>query len=211
MVAALRLTPGATFAADYEVRELLAEGGMGTVYSVIDRTCGEPRALKVLLPELVADETSRRRFAQEANVAAQIESTHVPRIYRAGIDDATGIPFIAMELLQGKDLRKHIKEHGPLSLDEARPILEQLGDALAAAHRRGLVHRDLKPENVFIVEQNGERRVKLLDFGVAKVIDVHRTSAIGTGAIGSPLWMSPEQTSAGGRIAPSTDVFAFGL
>jgi serine/threonine protein kinase len=208
----VRLNPGAVFAQDFEVKAQLAEGGMGTVYAVLDRTCGDERALKVLLPELVSDERTRRRFSQESKIAGEIESAYVPKIFRAGIDDATGVPYILMELLRGRDLRRHVKERGSLTLAEARPILEQLGDALSAAHRRGLVHRDLKPENVFLAERgDGTVEVKLLDFGVAKVIDVARTSAAGTGAIGSPLWMAPEQTSAGGRIAASTDVFAYGL
>lgn len=207
----VRLTPGEVFADRYVVDAALAEGGMGTVYAVTDRVDGQRRALKVLLPELVAEERSRRRFQQEALVSGQIDTPHVPRVYASGIDDESGVPWIAMELLEGSDLRQHVREKGPLPLDEARRVLEQVGRALAAAHRRGLVHRDLKPENVFLAHTGGPPQVKLLDFGVAKVIDMHRTSATGTGAIGSPMWMSPEQTSAGGRIAPATDVWALAL
>ncbi|MCZ7681743.1 MAG: serine/threonine protein kinase [Sandaracinaceae bacterium] len=211
MVGAVRLSVGDVFAGDFEVRQLLGQGGMGAVYAVVDRTCGEERALKVLLPELIADESTRRRFAQEGRIGEQLDSPHVPRTYRVGIDPATGMPWIAMELLRGRDLRALVSERGAPSLEEARAILEQLGEALSAAHARGLVHRDLKPENVFLEERGGARRVKLLDFGVAKVIDLNRTSALGTAAIGSPLWMAPEQATAGGRIAPATDVYAFGL
>jgi serine/threonine protein kinase len=208
----VRLSRGAVFAQDFEVTAQLAEGGMGTVYQVVDRTNGETRALKVLLPELIADEKTRERFSQEAQIAAQIESPHVPRIFRAGIDDTSGTPWILMELLRGGDLRRWVKEHGPLTVARTQVVLEQLCDALAAAHARGLVHRDLKPENVFLaVRDDGTQEVKLLDFGIAKVLDLHRTSGVGTGAIGSPMWMAPEQTSAGGRIAPSTDVFALAL
>ncbi len=210
MAGLLRLTPGEVFASRFEIRAALAEGGMGTVYAVTDRADGSSRALKVLLPELVVEERSRIRFNQEARVGAQIDSPYVPRVFGSGIDER-GIPWIAMELLEGRDLRQHIRERGALGLEEARPILDQVGSALAAAHRRGLVHRDLKPENVFLHDQGGTTVVKLLDFGVAKVIDLHRTSATGTGAIGSPMWMAPEQTSAGGRIAPSTDVWAYAL
>lgn len=208
MVGLLRLSPGALFAGEFEIRELLGEGGMGTVYAAIDRASGEECALKVLLPELVADERTRARFAQEARIGAEIDSPHVPRVSRAGIDGETGMPWIAMELLRGHDLHAHVKARGPLPLGEAASILDQLGSALAAAHAKGLVHRDLKPQNVFL---EGGARVMLLDFGVAKMIDVRRASGTGTAAIGSPLWMAPEQTSAGGRISSATDVFAYGL
>src|SRR5690606_16128146 len=122
-----------------------------------------------------------------------------------------GVPYIAMELLEGKDLRQHVDKNGLLTIGEAAPVLEQVGHALAAAHRMGLVHRDLKAENVFLHQSQGQTQVKLLDFGVVKVLDAHRTSGTGTGAVGSPLWMAPEQTSAGGRIAPATDVWAYAL
>jgi serine/threonine protein kinase len=211
MAGHLRLAPGDVFAGVFEIREVLAEGGMGTVYAARDRSSGEDLALKVLLPELLTEERSRHRFVQEARVLADLRTPYVPRIHRTGIDDASGQPFIAMDLLHGRDLRRYVDEHGAIGLEDARPLLLQLAEALAAAHRSGLVHRDLKPENVFLEDIPGAMRVKLLDFGVAKILDLDRTSATGTGAVGSPMWMAPEQTSAGGRIAPSTDVWAFGL
>lgn len=212
MVGLIRLSPGDVFANDFEIARVVGEGGMGTVYAVRDRVDGEVRALKVLLPELVADEKSRRRFNQESRVASQIDSPHVPQVYRTGIDPLSGIPFISMELLIGRTLRDFVRDRGPVPMEDARLIFEQVAHALAAAHRINLVHRDLKPENVFLQESgSGPPEVKLLDFGVAKLIDLHRTSGLGTGAVGSPLWMAPEQTSAGGRISPATDIWAFGL
>jgi len=212
MVGLLRLRRGERFAHDFEVERVVAEGGMGTVYAVFDHAAGEARAIKLLAPELVADEKSRRRFTQEAQVASAIESPHVPQVFRGGIDPVTATPYIVMELLTGVDLRERVERDGALPRPEARWILEQLCHALGAAHRAGVVPRDLKPSNVFLQERTqGERTVKLLDFGVAKLIDAHRTSATGTGAVGSPMWMAPEQTSAGGRIAASTDVWALGL
>lgn len=209
MFGSLRLRPGAVFARDYEVLRPIASGGMGAVYAVRDRRTGEEQALKVLLPDLVAEERPRRRFLQEAQIAMQLAHDGIPRVYHTGIDDEAGIPFIVMELLRGEDLRARIKARGPMTLEEAAPLFEALAGVLAAAHREGLVHRDVKPENVFL--HGPDERVKLLDFGVAKLIDAHRTSGTGTGAVGSPMWMAPEQTSAGGRIATCTDVWAFGL
>jgi len=212
MVGLLRLRRGERFAHDFEVERVVAEGGMGTVYAACDHAAGEARAIKLLAPELVADEKSRRRFTQEAQVASAIESPHVPQVFRGGIDPVTSTPYIVMELLQGVDLQQRVERDGALPAAEARWIVGQLCHALSAAHRAGIVHRDLKPSNVFLQElEDGVRTVKLLDFGVAKLIDAHRTSATGTGAVGSPMWMAPEQTSAGGRIAPSTDVWALGL
>lgn len=209
MLGSLRLRPGAVFAHDYEVLRPIASGGMGAVYAVRDRRTGEEQAMKVLLPELVAEERPRRRFLQEAQIAMQLAHDGIPRVYHTGIDDEGGIPFIVMELLRGEDLRARIKSRGPMSMEEAAPIFAALAEVLGSAHREGLVHRDVKPENVFL--HGPSERVKLLDFGVAKLIDAHRTSGTGTGAVGSPMWMAPEQTSAGGRIACCTDVWAFGL
>ena len=210
MAPPLRLIPGTSFAGDFEIVAPIAEGGMGAVYRVRTRA-GSELALKVLHPELVADETVRRRFAQEAHLTDQLESPHVVRVLRTGIDAATGVPFLAMELLNGPTLREQVDRKGPFDPTEAREILGQLTSALAEAHRRGMIHRDLKPENIVLHEERGARVVKLLDFGVAKVIDLNRTSGTGTAPVGSPLWMAPEQTSAGNRISPATDVWALGL
>ncbi len=212
MVGLIRLARGDRFAEDFEVLRVVAEGGMGTVYAVQDHAAGERRALKLLHPELITDLSSRRRFTQEAQVASAIESPHVPQVYRGGIDPMTATPYIVMELLEGEDLHARVEREGPMPVATALSVTEQLTHALEAAHRAGIVHRDLKPRNVFLQrDADGEVVVKLLDFGVAKLIEAHRTSATGTGAVGSPMWMAPEQTSAGGRIAPSTDVWALGL
>jgi len=212
MMGLVRLSPGDVFAGDFEIVRSVAGGGMGTIYEARDRTADRAvRALKILHPQLVADESSRRRFLQESRVASRVPSAHVPRVFRSGIDPVSGTPFISMELLVGRDLRQHIEERGAVGTEEALRIFGQVSEALVAAHRIGLVHRDLKPENIFLCDGEGPPLVKLLDFGVSKLIDVHRTSGRGTGAVGSPMWMAPEQTSAGGRIAPATDVWALGL
>ncbi|MBX3271037.1 MAG: protein kinase [Sandaracinaceae bacterium] len=212
MVGMLRLGRGDRFAGELEILRVIGSGGMGTVYAARELATGEVRALKLLLPDLLVDAVSRRRFTQEAEIASAIESPYVPQVHRGGVDPATSTPYIVMELLEGEDLRARVEREGALALDVTRAVLEQLTHALGAAHRAGIVHRDLKPPNVFLqATPGGEVLVKLLDFGVAKLLDAHRTSATGTGAVGSPMWMAPEQTSTGGRIAPSTDVWALGL
>ncbi|MEZ4408207.1 MAG: serine/threonine-protein kinase [Polyangiales bacterium] len=207
------LSAGMVFAGDFVVQRALAEGGMGAVYVALQRSTGKERALKVMHPNLAASPASRERFVQEARVGSQIDSDHVVEVVGAGVDAETGMPWLAMELLQGEELSKRL-ERGPLPVDEAREVFDQLCDALGKAHARGVVHRDLKPENVFIA--TARRRgvpftLKILDFGIAKILKENQTAATVTTAIGSPLWMSPEQGDSNAKLRPATDVWALGL
>jgi TPR repeat protein/tRNA A-37 threonylcarbamoyl transferase component Bud32 len=204
--------PGTVFARDFTIVRLLSEGGMGAVYVVQQNSTGAQRALKLMHRELVREPRLRERFEQEARVGARIESEHVVQVIAAGIDDASGTPWLAMELLQGQDLAALIEQRGPLPAAEVREIFAQLTHAIAAAHRVGIVHRDLKPENVFVGVSHREgvaQMVKVLDFGIAKV--VAEAKATTTQALGTPIWMAPEQTEAGRRITPATDVWPLGL
>ncbi len=206
------LAAGTVFAEDYRILRPLSSGGMGAVYVALQLSTERERALKVMLPELVGDGDLRRRFAQEAKIGARIASEHVVEVVGAGIDVASGAPWLAMELLEGEDLGSHLEAAGPLSLAEVQEILEQLAHALGAAHAEHVVHRDLKPENIFLAETRRARSrfvVKVLDFGIAKLVNQARTSA--TAAIGTPLWMAPEQTQANAPVTPAADVWAMGL
>ncbi len=207
------LAPGSVFAGDFEVIRLLADGGMGSVYVVEQRSTGKRRALKVMHPRMLHDPTLRERFTQEARLGAKIASDHVVEVVGAGVDAETGIPWMAMELLQGRDLSSALTERGAFSLPEAKGILRQVGHALSRAHRLGIVHRDLKPENLFLADTKHEgagAMVKILDFGIAKVMQETRATGATIGGLGTPLWMAPEQTH-GGKITPATDVWALGL
>ena len=207
-----RPAPGSLFGGDFRIVRTLKEGGMGAVYVAEQRSTGAMRALKLLHPQYVQDDAMRRRFEQEARAGARIESDYVVTVIGAGVDVATGMPWIAMELLEGEDLGDHVARVGSVPLADAREILRMLCHAVAAAHDAGIVHRDLKPENVFLAKSRrpGEAfTVKVLDFGIARVAaDVLAT---GTAALGTPLWMAPEQTTRGPKIAPPTDVWALGL
>lgn len=210
----MKLPPGSLFARDFRVIAAVAEGGMGAVYSVEQLSTGKRRALKVMQPQLIPDARARERFVLEARIGSQIESEHVVDVVASGIDEPTGMPWIAMELLEGVDLADFVRQRGTLSPQEAYEVLTQLCDGLGAAHARGIVHRDLKPENIFIA--TSRRRgapfiVKILDFGISKVTQENQTSATGTSAMGSPLWMAPEQTESGTRLRAATDVWAIGL
>ena len=211
-VALVQLEPGTLFARDYRVISLLSQGGMGAVYLVEQQSTGAKRALKIMLPQIVSNARHRRRFAQEARIGARIESDHVVQVIGAGVDAASGTPWLAMELLRGEDLGSLVAERGPLPADEVGAILQQLCHALGAAHRVGIVHRDLKPENVFLSaarRANARSEVKILDFGIAKLIAEAFTS--GTSNLGSPMWMSPEQTNQGDPVGPPADIWALGL
>ncbi len=206
------LVAGAVIGGDFRVVRELQIGGMGAVYVAEQLSTGKQRALKVMHPELLANDKQQDRFVQEAKVGAKIDSEHVVEVIAAGIDD--GRPWLAMELLDGKDLADMLEEKGKLGVAETLEILAQVGHALGAAHAAGIVHRDLKPENVFIsrARQKGVAlKVKVLDFGIAKVVADARATSGGTAAIGTPLWMAPEQCQKGGRICAATDVWPLGL
>jgi eukaryotic-like serine/threonine-protein kinase len=208
----LQLTPGMLVGGDFRILRALSAGGMGAVYVAEQLSTGKQRALKVMHPQLVADEDLRMRFAREARVGSLIESEHVVEVIGAGVDEAGGNPWIAMELLQGADLARYIERRGRLEPQLAREVLRQLCHAMAAAHDAGVVHRDIKPENVFVARSksaNAPTSIKVLDFGIAKVAAAAKTTA--TANMGSPVWMAPEQTDPKAPIGPATDVWAIGL
>jgi formylglycine-generating enzyme required for sulfatase activity/tRNA A-37 threonylcarbamoyl transferase component Bud32 len=206
------LQAGAVFAKDFRVVRKLSEGGMGAVYVVEQISTGRERALKLMHPELTQDASLRAKFVQEARIGARVKSDHVVEVVAAGVDEETNTPYLAMELLEGEDLQSRL-DRGGITSEEAYAILEQVCHAVAAAHAAGIVHRDLKPENVFLRRARnagGSATVKVLDFGIAKVVEEARTSN-NTGALGSPFWMAPEQTERRATIKPATDVWAIGL
>ncbi|MBL8682467.1 MAG: protein kinase [Myxococcales bacterium] len=205
------LPTGTLLGRDFEIIRVLSQGGMGTVYEAIQRTTGAPRAVKIMRGGIAGDLRFRARFEQEARVSAKIPSDHIVQVVSAGVDEVTGVPWIAMELLDGEDLANFLQRRGRMDLHNARLAINQLCHALSAAHSVGVVHRDLKPENVFL----GKARVvgvpfmvKVLDFGVAKILNEARAATI---AVGTPLFMAPEQTYPTADIGPSADVWALGL
>lgn len=210
---AARLSEGTVVGEDFRIVRLLAEGGMGEVYLAEQLSTGAERALKVMHRHLVENPMLRKRFEQEARVSARIQSDFVVQVLAAGVDRESGLPWLAMERLEGEDLAAHLRREGALSPREALAILSPLCDALAAAHRIGVVHRDLKPENVFLATPRREGEpftLKVLDFGIARLV-AERNVASSTAAIGTPLWMAPEQTLIGAQVSPATDVWALGL
>jgi serine/threonine protein kinase len=194
----------------YRIVRSISAGGMGAVYEIHDERTRAPRALKVMLPSLVADPRMRERFALEAQVTGSIESDHLVRVSDAGVDDATGIPFIVMDLLRGRDVKALIREQGKLGPADVVQYLSQVARALDKTHAAGIVHRDLKPENLFVTQRDdGSPCVKILDFGVAKVLTPDETTQA-TQTVGTPLYMAPEQIR-GQKPAPTMDIWALGM
>ncbi|MEI7893701.1 MAG: protein kinase, partial [Myxococcales bacterium] len=206
------LAPGTPIGGDYKVLRPLGEGAMGAVYVVEQLSTGVPRALKIMHGDVAKSESFRRRFAQEARACAQIPSDHVIAVLGAGIDEELAIPWIAMELLEGETLDGRIDGGEPMPLPEVLDLFRALCHALGAAHELGIVHRDIKPRNIFLARSKrpGEPYTpKLLDFGIAKLTGDAQANA--TAAVGTPLWMAPEQTTARAKIGPQADVWALGL
>ncbi|NUO54338.1 MAG: serine/threonine protein kinase, partial [Polyangiaceae bacterium] len=199
----------------FTILELLGAGGMGMVYRARDAELERDVALKVLKPELGLDAERTKRFLREAKAAGRLRHPNVISIFDVGIHE--GAPFVVTELLEGETLRARL-ERGPVALEEALAIGRQIVAALEVAHEAGIVHRDLKPENVFLA-QTGE--AKLLDFGVAKILEPPMAgSAAGSAStvslqtepgtvIGTVGYMAPEQLR-GEEVDPSADVFSFG-
>lgn len=203
------LPEGSVFQDRYRIGRCINAGGMGAVYECVHLATQKRRALKVMLPQLVASAGLRARFELEARVTAAIESDHIVETFDAGIDPANGEPFLVMELLRGDDLESVIEARGPLRAEQAVLLLAQVALALDRTHAAGIVHRDLKPQNLFLTTRDdGTPRVKILDFGIAKVVADGSKTAAQTAAIGTPIYMSPEQTTGDGSIGPAADLYA---
>jgi serine/threonine-protein kinase len=207
--AVVALQPGATFHQRYRVVRRIRAGGMGAVYEVVDQRTDSPRALKLMLPGVLEDPDLRARFALEAKVTGSIVSDHLVRVADAGIDEETETPFLAMELLQGQELHRLLATQGSLPAEEVVLYLQQVARALDKTHAAGIVHRDLKPENLFVTfRDDGSPCVKILDFGIAKV--VAQCNARTTRTVGTPIYMAPEQIRGDPSIGPPADLLALG-
>ncbi|MES1164643.1 MAG: serine/threonine-protein kinase [Verrucomicrobiota bacterium] len=196
----------------YRILQKLGEGGMGVVYLAEHVLIEKKVALKVLFPDLTRRSDLVQRFMQEAKSASRIGHENVIDITDFG-QSPEGYVFIAMEYLMGQDLGQVLKASGPMPWLRAQPIILQIVKALRAAHERGIVHRDMKPENVFVLPRDdGREFVKVLDFGIAKVLglDEDAPRLTRTGMIfGTPEYMSPEQAQ-GQQVDHRVDIYAVG-
>jgi serine/threonine-protein kinase len=203
------LRPGERFHDRYRVIRALRAGGMGAVYEVVDERTDGHRALKVMLPSLFGDADLRARFEREAKVTSAVESDHLVRVTDAGVDPGTGTPFLVMELLHGEDLGKVLEARRALPPETAAAFLRQIAPALDRTHAAGVIHRDLKPENLFLTHRDdGSPCLKILDFGIAKVIAEGLARAQGTRPMGSIAYMAPEQIRGEGTLGPAADLYS---
>ena len=201
----------------YIILESVGAGGMASVYRARHRLLNEMRAIKVVLARFAADEDFLRRFRHEAAIARRLR--HENAVWVEDLDEIEdGRPFIAMEFLQGGDLRKLIKDQGSLSVDRTLRLGAQVASALSAAHKLGIVHRDIKPDNIFIThDSSGNEVAKVLDFGIAKAREGVLQGAITatkTGIIiGTPEYMSPEQAEGqmGEKLDGRADIYSLGV
>ena len=205
------LEPNALFAGRYRIARCIAAGGMGAVYEVVHIETERRRALKVMHAHFVQSAELRDRFKLEAKAAAQIDSEFIVDVFDAGVDEATQMPFLVMELLKGEELGKRLERVGRFAPPEAITYLWQTALALDKTHKANIVHRDLKPENLFLTQrEDGPPRVKVLDFGVAKFVAETGTQGGATRSLGTPLYMSPEQFQSK-RVTSASDNFALAL
>ncbi len=220
--------------AHYRVMRLMGQGGMGVVFEAIDTHLQRSVALKVMKPDIAKDEAARQRFLREARVTASVQSDHIVVIHQVG--QINNVPFLAMELLRGEPLDKWLEQHGRPSLMEALRIGTEIARGLAAAHQLGLIHRDIKPANIWLEArsqgvgdpdsgirgqdikaegEDGKRialtpgRVKILDFGLARIArDPTHLTHSGL-VLGTPAYMAPEQAE-GGDVDARGDLFSVG-
>ncbi len=195
--------------AQYEVEKEIGRGGMGIVYGGRDKRLKRPVAIKLLPPELAFRSEIRSRFLREAEMAAQLSHPHIVPIY--SVDEREGLVYFVMALVEGENLGTRIANKGPVNPEEARRILREVGDALAYAHSQNTVHRDIKPDNILIDAHTG--RTMVTDFGIARAVSEGGDSKLtATGiAIGTPAYMSPEQSAGDRDIDGRTDLYALGV
>jgi eukaryotic-like serine/threonine-protein kinase len=205
--------PGTLVDGKYRVERKLGEGGMASVYAATQLHLNERVALKVLLPALAGDPTVVERFMREARAAARLKSEHVVLILDVG-SLPTRQPYIVMEFLDGRDLDVVLQERGRIPPSEAVDYVLQVCEALAEAHSAGIVHRDIKPSNCVLVKRRtGEPLVKVLDFGIAKLMlgdDGPRLTAT-KATMGTPAFMSPEQIRGAKDVDHRADIWSLGI
>lgn len=194
---------------DYELVRVLGEGGMGIVFEADDKRLGRKVALKVLRPELT-DESFRQRFEREGRISSSIQDDNICLVYQVGVHKS--VSYMAMEFLKGEDLDEKLKRDGWLPIPVVFKIAKQMALGLAVAHEKKLIHRDIKPANVWL-ESGGPgsdfKRVKLLDFGLAKSTEVESTLTAKGMIVGTPNYMAPEQIC-GEPLDERADLFSLG-
>lgn len=215
------LLKGRELGGRYRIEEVIGRGGMGAVYRATDTRLGRPVAVKVITASTGNDpevrERLRARFKHEAASAARLpKHPNAVTVHDYGTDEALGLDYIVMELLEGEDLATRLQRAGPPPMGEALRVLREAARGVHVGHRTGLIHRDVKPGNVFLVRHGTEDEVRVLDFGIAKAMveEEEDTASAGLTHDGraplSPAYASPEQLRGERRLTPASDVFSLG-
>jgi serine/threonine protein kinase len=203
-----RSLDGALLDGRYRLGPLIGEGGMSVVHAGEDLQLGRKVAIKLLVD--ASDAALAERLFREARAAARTQHPAVVLVFAHGSDAALGVDYVIMEQLKGEDLAARIRREGPLAVPFVEKLLLELSDALAAVHGAGIVHRDLKPANVFLAQRRaGVEEIKLLDFGVAKQVDLHTLTGKGD-VLGTLAYMAPEQLRDARAAGPGADIYALG-
>ncbi|MGQ0763990.1 MAG: protein kinase domain-containing protein [Acidobacteriota bacterium] len=201
---------GRTIEGKYRIDAKLGAGGMGAVYRAHRLLIGDDVALKILHPEHVSQPDATERFRREAQAAARLKHANAVSIYDFGVTN-DGLVYLVMELVEGQSLREIIKQQGPLTPSAAAEVISQVCAALDEAHRQQIVHRDLKPDNIVVKPMLNGLRVKVLDFGIAKLRDLTAGNLTQTGSVmGTPHYMSPEQCL-GEELDSRSDIYSLGI
>ncbi|APR84760.1 Serine/threonine protein kinase [Minicystis rosea] len=206
------MKPGAVIAGKYQLESRLGVGGMGEVWRATHLELGRPFALKFMHAYAAASQTARRRFAREARVSAKINHPNVIEVLDVDeLDD--GVLFLAMELLEGVSLAEALYAEQPLTVQEFLTVMLDTARALGAAHLADVVHRDIKPGNIFLHrDASGFASAKILDFGISKLTGVDDSHHTKSGVVlGSPRYMSPEQTRSAAAVDGRTDIWSLGV
>ncbi|MCK6551097.1 serine/threonine protein kinase, partial [Myxococcota bacterium] len=202
---------GLTVLGRYEVERRIGSGGMGSVYVGKQKAVGRNVALKILRSDLTTNEHVRERFRREAEIIGKLRHPNTIQLIDYGETD-DGMAVMVMELLVGRPLNDRLRESGPMPLVDALTVGIEVASSLAEAHLLGLVHRDLKPANIFLVEVAGQTHAKVLDFGIARILDEEATRLTSTGQVfGTPRYMSPEQALSTGEVDARSDIYSLGL
>jgi serine/threonine-protein kinase len=203
--------PGDVLLGKYRVDRYLGMGSMGVVVAAIHLGLGQRVAMKFMLQSNADPKQQYERFLREARAAGRLKSPHVTKVLDVGTLE-TGTPYLVMEHLEGRDLGSLLAHSGPLPMADAVEYVLQTCEAVGEAHAAGIIHRDIKPTNLFLtVNPNGSPCVKVLDFGISKINDAELKLTKGTEALGSPLYMSPEQMDASRNVDPRSDVWSLGV
>jgi serine/threonine-protein kinase len=194
----------------YRLDSILGIGGMGAVFCATRLNLGDQVAIKILHPELMQDAQAAERFYREAQMAARVRHPNAISIHDVGVT-RDSLQFIVMEMFDGQSLCQIIRQQSPLALKFISTVLSQVCAALDEAHKQGIVHRDIKPDNVLVLQTATEVRVKVLDFGIAKLRDHSSSSLTQTGSVmGTPHYMSPEQCM-GDELDSRADIYSVGV